>query len=204
VAALTLTLGLFVLFAGRTEHRVQSLASEDGRWCVFRSTLAAIADHWPYGAGLAAFPDVFPAYRDTDCAGVFGVWDHAHDFFLEGLLGLGAVFVVAAAIVYAALGAALVRGARRAAACVSCRWPAWRPSSSSRSTESSISRCRFQPSRLTSPRRSRRLSPSRSVEPTKGPSVVGLRTAPLKPKLAARRQDRGGDGPPRTRRTRAG
>ena len=112
VAALTLTLGLFVLFAGRTEHRVQSLASEDGRWCVFRSTLAAIADHWPYGAGLAAFPDVVPAYRDTDCAGVFGVWDHAHDFFLEGLLGLGAVFVVAAAIVYAALGAALVRGAR--------------------------------------------------------------------------------------------
>jgi len=83
VAALTLTLGLFVLFAGRTEHRVQSLASEDGRWCVFRSTLAAIADHWPYGAGLAAFPDVFPAYRDADCAGSSRLGPR-HDFFLEG------------------------------------------------------------------------------------------------------------------------
>jgi hypothetical protein len=112
LGALALVLGLFVLFAGRSEHRAQGLASEDGRWCVFASTAAAIADHWPLGAGLGAFADVFPAYRNADCAGVFGVWDHAHDLFLEGLLGLGLPFAGATALVYAALGAALIRGAR--------------------------------------------------------------------------------------------
>ena len=110
LAALALVLGLFVLFAGRSEHRAQTLASEDGRWCVFASTATAIADHWPLGAGFGAFPDVFPAYRNVDCAGVFGIWDHAHDFFLEGLLGFGLPFVGATALVYAALGAALIRG----------------------------------------------------------------------------------------------
>ena len=112
LAALALVVGLFVLFAGRSEHRAQALASEDTRWCVFNSTVAAIADRWPFGAGLGAFPDVFPAYRNADCAGVYGVWDHAHDVFLEGLLGFGLPFVGAAAVVYAALGAALVFGVR--------------------------------------------------------------------------------------------
>jgi len=109
LAALALVLGLFVLFAGRTEHRAQALASEDARWCVFGSTVAAIADHWPLGAGFGAFPDVFPAYRNVDCAGVYGIWDHAHDFFLEGLLGFGLPFVGATALGYVALGAALIR-----------------------------------------------------------------------------------------------
>ena len=112
LAAVALTLALFVLFAGRAEHRPQGLASEDSRWCAFHSTVAAIADHWPLGAGLGAFPDVFPAYRNADCAGIFGVWDHAHNVFLEGLLGLGLPFVGATALVYVALGAALVHGAR--------------------------------------------------------------------------------------------
>ncbi len=112
LAALALVAALFFLFAGRSENRAQSLASEDGRWCAFGSTAAAIADHWPLGAGLAAFPDVFPAYRNSGCAGIFGVWDHAHNFFLDGLLGLGAAFVVAAAIAYAALAATLIYGAR--------------------------------------------------------------------------------------------
>jgi hypothetical protein len=112
LAALALVLALFILFAGRTEHRAQPLASEDGRWCVFSATVAAIVDHWPLGAGFGAFPDVFPAYRNADCAGILGVWDHAHDVFLEGLLGFGAPFVGATALVYAALCAALIHGAR--------------------------------------------------------------------------------------------
>ena len=111
-AALALVLGLFALFAGRTEHRAQALASEDARWCVFSSTVAAIADYWPLGAGFGAFSDVFPAYRNVDCAGVYGVWDHAHDFFLEGLLGFGLPFVGATALVYLTLAAALIHGAR--------------------------------------------------------------------------------------------
>ena len=109
---MALMLTLFALFVGRAEHRTQGLASDDGRWCAFNATVAAIADHWPLGAGLGAFPDVFPAYRNAECAGVFGIWDHAHNVFLEGLLGLGLPFVGATALVYAALGAALVHGAR--------------------------------------------------------------------------------------------
>ena len=112
LAALALVLALFVLFGGRTEHRAQGLASEDGRWCVYKTTILAIADHWPLGAGFGAFPDVFPAYRNASCAGVFGVWDHAHDVFLEGLLGFGLPFVAAAALVYATLGATLIHGVR--------------------------------------------------------------------------------------------
>ena len=112
VVALALVISLFALFAGRSEHRAQALASEDGRWCAFASTAKAIADHWPLGGGFGAFADIFPTYRNSDCAGVFGIWDHAHDVFLEGLLGLGAPFVGATALVYAALGAALVHGAR--------------------------------------------------------------------------------------------
>jgi hypothetical protein len=114
VALLTLTflLALYVLLAGDAVHRPQGLASEDGRWCVFEATLAAGAEHWPLGAGLGAFLDVFPAYRDADCTGIFGVWDHAHNIFLEGLLGFGLPFVGATALVYATLCAALIHGAR--------------------------------------------------------------------------------------------
>ena len=112
MTALALVLGLFVLFAGRSEHRAQSLAAEDGRWCVFNATLVAIGDHWPFGAGLGAFPDVFPSYRSVECAGVFGIWDHAHDVFLEGLLDLGLPFAVVTTLIYIALGSALIHGAR--------------------------------------------------------------------------------------------
>ena len=112
LAALALVLALFVLFGGRTEHRAQGLASEDGRWCVYKTTILAIADHWPLGAGFGAFPDVFPAYRNANCAGIFGIWDHAHDVFLEGLLGFGLPFVGATALVYATLGATLIHGVR--------------------------------------------------------------------------------------------
>ena len=42
--------------------------------------------------GLAPSKTYFPLYRDSDCAGIFGVWERAHNFFLEGFLGLGLPF----------------------------------------------------------------------------------------------------------------
>jgi hypothetical protein len=109
-AGLLIVVGLFALFAGRSVYRMEEQGSDDARWCAFSSTIAAIKDNWVFGAGFGAFQDVFPVYRDSDCAGIFGVWERAHDFFLEGWLGLGAPFLAALAIGYLVLIAAFIRG----------------------------------------------------------------------------------------------
>ena len=79
-------------------HRQEAEGADYSRLCVYKSVTAAIADNWVLGAGFGAFPNVFPAYRDPDCAGVSGVWEAAHNSFLEGTLGLGFVFPVITAI----------------------------------------------------------------------------------------------------------
>jgi len=112
IAGLLVIVGLFALFAGRSVYRMQEQGSEDARWCSFASTLNAIKDNWVFGSGFGAFRDVFPVYRDSDCAGIFGFWDRAHNFFLEGWLGLGLPFVAALAIGYLVLVGALIRGVR--------------------------------------------------------------------------------------------
>jgi hypothetical protein len=112
IAGLLVIVGLFALFAGRSVYRMQEQGSEDARWCSFASTLNAIKDNWVFGSGFGAFRDVFPVYRDSDCAGIFGVWDRAHNFFLEGWLGLGLPFVAALAIGYAILVGVFIRGIR--------------------------------------------------------------------------------------------
>lgn len=109
-AGLLVVVGLFALFAGRSVYRMQEQGSEDARWCAFASTFAAIKDNWIFGTGLGAFQDVFPVYRDSSCAGIFGVWERAHDFFLEGWLGLGLPFLIALAIGYSVLIAAFIGG----------------------------------------------------------------------------------------------
>jgi len=112
VAGLLVVVGLFALFAGRSVYRMQEQGSEDGRWCAFSSTIAAIKDNWVLGTGFGAFQDVFPVYRDSDCAGIFGVWERAHNFFLEGWLGLGLPFLAALAIGYLVLIATFIHGVR--------------------------------------------------------------------------------------------
>jgi hypothetical protein len=110
VGGLIATVGLFALFGGRSAYRMAEQGGDDARWCAFGSTLAAIRDNWLLGTGFGAFQDVFPVYRDSDCTGIFGVWERAHDFFLEGYLGLGLSFAVATAIGYVVLIGAFVRG----------------------------------------------------------------------------------------------
>ena len=111
LAAVVVVAGLFALFAGRSVYRMEEAGAADGRWCAFASTLEAIRDNWLLGAGFGTFQDVFPVYRDSDCAGISGVWERAHNVFLEGWLGLGALFPVALTIGYAALIRLFVRGA---------------------------------------------------------------------------------------------
>lgn len=51
----------------------------------------AILDHPLTGLGYGAFADAFPIYRDQSLPSV-GVWDKAHNTYLETLLGLGVIF----------------------------------------------------------------------------------------------------------------
>jgi O-antigen ligase len=111
-AGVLVVTGLFALFAGRSVYRMEAQGAEDARWCSFASTIEAITDHPFLGTGFGAFQDVFPAYRNADCAGIFGVWDRAHNFFLEGYLGLGLPFAVALVAGYAILIGVFVRGLR--------------------------------------------------------------------------------------------
>ena len=106
-------IGFFALFAGRSTYRMAEEGGDAGRWCAYGSTIDAIRDNWLLGTGFGAFQDVFPVYRDSDCTGIFGVWERAHDVFLEGYLGLGAAFALALAIGYVVLIAAFVRGLAR-------------------------------------------------------------------------------------------
>jgi hypothetical protein len=113
IGSLLALVSLFALFAGRSVQRFEEAGAEDTRWCAFGSLLHAIHDNWALGAGFGAFQDVFPLYRDSGCAGIFGVWERAHNVFLEGWIGLGLIFPVALAIGYAILLGVLLRGARR-------------------------------------------------------------------------------------------
>lgn len=90
------------VFAGRILLRAQTSGLEDSRFCVLPSIFGALSDHWAAGAGFGTFVSMFPAYRDVSC-GIIGVWDRAHDFYLEGFLGLGIIFPVTLAIVIASL-----------------------------------------------------------------------------------------------------
>ncbi|MGA2045290.1 MAG: O-antigen ligase family protein [Roseiarcus sp.] len=113
LAGVLLIVALFALFADRSVHRLETQGVADARWCSFASTLEAIEDHPLLGTGFGAFQDVFPAYRKAECAGIHGVWDHAHNFFLEGYLGLGLPFAIALCAGYGALVGVGLQGLRR-------------------------------------------------------------------------------------------
>jgi O-antigen ligase len=104
---------LLGLYAERVMRRLQLEGLVDKlRACAFKSTWRAIEDHFWGGTGLGTFQDVFPHYRTADC-GLEGHWNQAHNFFLEGLLSVGAVVFTACLLaVYLPLIAAYVRGVR--------------------------------------------------------------------------------------------
>lgn len=72
-------------FVGRLEH-VEANAPE--RLAVYRVTLQSIRDGGVLGFGYGTFAEVFPIYRDT-AVGVWGIWDKAHNSYLELYQGLG-------------------------------------------------------------------------------------------------------------------
>jgi hypothetical protein len=108
-------LALFVivqLFGGRTLLRAEIQGVGDTRYCIMPGILSAIANQFPFGAGLASFENVFPAYRDPDC-GLYGMWNRAHNVYLEGLFTFGIVFVVLAGTAIVMLARFLIIGLKK-------------------------------------------------------------------------------------------
>jgi O-antigen ligase len=83
----------FAVLGARTLFRFEQGGVDDHRWCVYGSVIDAIRDNPWLGTGFGTFEQVLPAYRDPKC-GISGVWDRAHNVFLEGYLGLGLPFAV--------------------------------------------------------------------------------------------------------------
>lgn len=87
---------------GRTLLRAEVGGVGDTRYCVMPGIISAIVNQLPFGAGLASFETVFPAYRDARC-GLFGVWNRAHNVYLEGLFTFGFIAVALVGFAIAAL-----------------------------------------------------------------------------------------------------
>ncbi|MBT9288476.1 O-antigen ligase family protein [Prosthecodimorpha staleyi] len=83
----------FILFGGLALQRLNEHGADDSRFCTYWSTLSAVGDNWLFGTGFGTFADIFPLYRDVACAGIEGVWDRAHNSYLEATLGLGVSFL---------------------------------------------------------------------------------------------------------------
>ena len=87
VALLVSVLGAHSLF------RLVQGGAEDDRWCIYQSAITAIRDNPWLGTGFGTFEQVFPVYRNPEC-GISGLWDRAHNSFLEGYLGMGFPFAI--------------------------------------------------------------------------------------------------------------
>ncbi|MDC7741159.1 O-antigen ligase family protein [Rhizobium binxianense] len=110
LSAIVFVVVLLTMFAGQAILRAQERRLEDDdRFCILPGIWRAISDHWLTGTGLGTFRTVFSAYRDPAC-GIFGIFDRAHNFYLEGFLGLGIVFPIAAILVFSVLASVFRRG----------------------------------------------------------------------------------------------
>jgi len=82
---------VFLFFGDRIVGRIASVGLEDAsRMSVDTIVVHAIQDSPLLGFGYGAFADVFPLYRDQSIS-PFGVWDMAHNTYLEVFLGLGLI-----------------------------------------------------------------------------------------------------------------
>jgi len=70
------------------ERIIVSGFEDPNREYAAQATLQAVWDHLWIGAGAGSFQTVFPLYRPAALDGS-GFWNHAHNDYLEALLGLG-------------------------------------------------------------------------------------------------------------------
>ena len=85
-------LGGFLLFGDRIVGRISEVGLTDaGRMAVYAIIAHSLLDAPFLGFGYGTFADVFPLYRDQSIS-PNGVWDMAHNSYLEVLQGLGLIF----------------------------------------------------------------------------------------------------------------
>lgn len=107
-ACLTAFILLFDLGGNRLAERLSRQgAADEGRGAVYQRTIEAISDQPWLGTGYGTFRDVFPMYRD-DSISSWGIWDKAHNTYLENMMELGmpaalALFLAVAACVWICL-----------------------------------------------------------------------------------------------------
>lgn len=94
VMLICIPLVIFAALGSRVQQRFDEKGVADPRFCAAHAIWSGTRDHWPKGAGLTSFQEVYPAYRDPECS-VNGIWDKAHNFYLAGLFSLGIFFQVA-------------------------------------------------------------------------------------------------------------
>ncbi|WFR97750.1 O-antigen ligase family protein [Rhizobium tumorigenes] len=102
--AMTIVVGLLVVFGGRTLLRAETQGTDDARFCVLPGILEMAKGEPLLGYGFGTFRYAFPPYRDARC-GIVYIWERAHNFYLEGFIGLGVMFV---ALVFIGLSALLI------------------------------------------------------------------------------------------------
>jgi O-antigen ligase len=101
----------FAVFGDLVVGRITSAANDAAsRFVVYQIILRALYDAPFVGFGYGAFSDVFPMYRDGSIV-AWGVWDKAHNTYLEAALGLGLIGAAALFIALAALFLQCVAGA---------------------------------------------------------------------------------------------
>lgn len=110
-AAMALILVVAYALTGRAQMRAEMQGLEDGRFCIMPGLLDAIAGNWWTGTGFGTFLQAFPPYRPAEC-GLAGIWDRAHNSYLEALLGLGVIALAAIVSALAILLSTFVNGLR--------------------------------------------------------------------------------------------
>jgi O-antigen ligase len=102
----------FVVYSGGLLRRLEIEGlTDEARLCVYGATWRAIHDNFWGGTGLGTFQDILTSYRQPECK-LYGYWDMAHNVFLEGWLGLGAVFLGCVVIAYHGLLKSYIHGMR--------------------------------------------------------------------------------------------
>lgn len=100
------SLVLLQVLGGGVGGRFSSLGlSDEGRLSTYRATWRMIQDHPWLGNGFGTFEWAYPAYR-TDDISLSGIWNRAHNSFLE--LASDGGMLMAAAVIIALLAAAAV------------------------------------------------------------------------------------------------
>lgn len=85
-------LGGFLLFGDKIVGRISETGLTDAsRLAVCAIVIGSINDALFIGFGYGTFADIFPLYRDQSIS-VWGMWDMAHNTYLETLQGLGIAF----------------------------------------------------------------------------------------------------------------